>query len=264
MKKENDSLSEERADTALQLFDCNCMVGKRADRHEGEPWSLEQLKADMVYYRISEALVFHALSRDYDPVTGNREIVELLGGSNGLMPVWSILPPGSGEIPDSETFVSDMLNNGVKAVIAFPKFHTYSLASWSMGKLLSVLERHRVPMLLPFQQFDWNEVYTLCHEHPHLPVITTGINYRQMRYLLPLWETNRNLYVDTSWFSAADLIPFLKEKGYLGQLLFGTNYPAYAPSAAVSVITYADVNLEEKKLVGGGNLRKLIQNVGMG
>ncbi len=264
MKKGDDSLNEEKAGTALQLFDCNCMVGKRADRREGEPWSLDQLKEDMAYYHISEALVFHALSRDYDPVTGNREIVELLSGSDELLPVWSILPPASGEMPDSETFVRDKLDNGVKAVISFPKFHTYSLASWSIGKLLSVLEGHRIPMLLPFQQFDWNEVYTLCHEHPNLPVITTGINYRQLRYLLPLWETNRNLYVDTSWFSAADLIPFLKDIGYLGQLLFGTNYPAYAPPAAVSMITYADVDMEQKRLVGGGNLRKLIRDIRMG
>ena len=263
MKKGNDSLNDERAGAALQLFDCNCMVGRRADRREGEPWSLDQLKEDMAYYRISKALVFHAMSRDYDPVTGNREIVDLLGGSDELLPVWCVLPPGSGEMPESETFVRDMLDNDVKAVISFPRLHTYSLASWSMGKLLSVLERHRIPMLLPFQQFDWNEVYTLCYEHPYLPVIATGINYRQLRYLLPLWQTNRNLYVDSSWFSAADLIPFLKDKGYIGQLLFGTNYPAYTPAAAVSMITYADVGMDIKNLVGGGNLRELIRNIRM-
>jgi predicted TIM-barrel fold metal-dependent hydrolase len=71
------------------------------------------------------------------------------------------------------------------------------------------------------------------------------------------------LYVDTSWFSAADLLPFLKDKGYMGQLLFGTNYPAHAPPAAVSMITYAGIDLEDKKMVGGGNLRKLIGNIRM-
>ncbi len=247
--------------TDLQLFDCNCLVGKRADRREGEPWSLDQLKTDMGYYHISEALVSHALSRDYDPAAGNREIVELLKGSDRIYPVWAILPTASGELSDAEQFIRDMLDSGAKAVIAFPRFQSYSLASWSLGKLLSALEHHRIPMLLPFQQFDWNEVYTLCHEHPALPVITTGINYRQLRYLLPLWETNRNLYVDTSWFSLADLLPFLKEKGYLGQLLFGTNYPAYTPAAAISMITYANVGVEEKRQVGSGNLRALIKNI---
>jgi predicted TIM-barrel fold metal-dependent hydrolase len=94
-----------------------------------------------------------------------------------------------------------------------------------------------------------------------LPVVTTGINYRQLRYLLPLWETCRNLYVDMSWLSVADLLPFLKMRGYLKRLLFGTNYPAYTPSAAVSMITYANVGMEEKKLVGGDNLRALMENI---
>ncbi len=237
------------------------MVGKRADRREGEPWSLEQLHGDMKYYCISEALVSHALSRDYDPAAGNRELVRLLRGSDRLFPVWCILPPASDELSTSGTFVEDMLSNGVKAAISFPKFHSYSLASWSIGKLLSDLEHHRIPLILPFQQFDWDEVYNICHDHPALPVLTTGINYRQFRYLLPLWETCTNLYVDMSWLSVADLLPFLKTRGYLGHLLFGTNYPAYTPSAAVSMITYANVSMEEKKLVGSDNLRTLLGNI---
>ena len=261
MTNEDASFTAESGAIGIKLFDCNCMIGKRADRREGEPWSLEQLREDMEYYCISEALVSHALSRDYDPATGNLELIRVLKGSNNLFPVWCILPPTSGEMPDSDTFVSELLSDGVKAVISCPRLHSYSLASWSIGKLFSALEYHRIPLLLPFQQFDWDEVYSICHDYPALPVVTTGINYRQLRYLLPLWETCRNLYVDMSWLSVADLLPFLKMRGYLKRLLFGTNYPAYTPSAAVSMITYANVGMEEKKLVGGDNLRALMENI---
>ncbi len=261
MTNEEASTPVQPDDFGIRLFDCNCTVGKRADRREGEAWSLEQLQEDMNYYRISEALVSHALSRDYDPSAGNLELVKLLKGSNNLFPVWCILPPASGELSNGGTFVEDMLSNGVKAAISFPKLHSYSLASWSIGKLLSDIEHHRIPLIMPFQQFDWSEVYTICHDYPALPVVTTGINYRQLRYLLPLWETCRNLYVDMSWLSVADLLPFLKMRGYLKRLLFGTNYPAYTPSAAVSMITYANVGMEEKKLVGGDNLRALMENI---
>ncbi len=251
-------------DFEIKLFDCNCMVGKRADRREGEPWSLEQLLDDMKYYRISEALVSHALSRDYEPAMGNLELVKVLKGSKHLFPVWCILPPASGEISASDAFVDNMLTNNIKAAISYPRLHNYSLASWSVGKLLSALEFHRIPLLLPFQQFDWNEIYAICHEYPALPVVTIGINYRQLRYLLALWEICGNLYVDLSWFSVADLFPFLKKRGYLEKLLFGTNYPAYTPSAAVSMITYANANTAEKNLVGSGNLKSIIGNIRRG
>ena len=56
----------------LSLFDCNCMIGKRADRKEPEPWSLEMLSRDMDHSGIAEALVTHAMSRDYDPSAGNQ------------------------------------------------------------------------------------------------------------------------------------------------------------------------------------------------
>ena len=44
----------------LSLFDCNCMIGKRADRKQAEPWSLESLVRDMDHCGIAEALVTYA------------------------------------------------------------------------------------------------------------------------------------------------------------------------------------------------------------
>jgi len=245
----------------ISFFDCNCMVGKKANRRIGEPWSLEQLHEDMEYFRIDAALVSHALSKDYDPVAGNEELLRILKGSSCLFPVWCILPPSTGEIGELSNFVGRLISGGVRAVIAYPRLHNYSLSSWSMQKLLLQLEVSRIPLLLPFQQFEWDEIHNLCREFPNLPVITTRINYRQLRYLLPLWETCQNLYADLSWFSVPDLLPFLKKHGYLGRLLFGTNYPAYTPAAAIGMVTYSDISDEDKELVAGGTLRNLLSNI---
>src|SRR5512136_76525 len=102
----------------LSFFDCNCMIGKRADRREGEPWSLEELLADMKTCGISDALVTHAMSRDYDPVAGNKEISRLLQGNRALHGCWAILPPSSGEIPAPEEFLREMLAKRIVAAIA--------------------------------------------------------------------------------------------------------------------------------------------------
>jgi hypothetical protein len=245
----------------LSFFDCNCMVGKRADRKAGEPWSLQELLADMDTCGISEALVTHALSRDYDPVAGNHEISRLLKGTQSVRGCWAILPPSSGEISAPETFVHEMLATDIVAAIAYPHAHNYSLSAWSLGPLLSALENHRVPLLLPFGQFSWEEIERLCGEHVSLPVIVTGLNYRQLRFLLPLWEKFRNLFVDLSWFSIHDGLAYLAERGVLRQVLFGTNYPLYEPGAAVTMVTYANVKDEERTMVAGETLREIIRGI---
>jgi predicted TIM-barrel fold metal-dependent hydrolase len=243
------------------FFDCNCMIGKRADRREGEPWSLDQLRADMQAHGIAGALVVHAWSRDYDPAAGNREIIGAIGNEPGLHPCWAILPPGSGELSAPDRFVKEMLDNQVLAAIAFPHVHNYSLSSWSMSSLLAALESRRIPLLLPYEQTTWEEVDRLCSTYLYLPVIVTDLSYRHLRNLLPLWEKHRNLFVDLSWFSIHDGLSYLFEKDLVGQVLFGTNYPRYAPGAAITMVTYANIPEGARHLVAGGTLRGIINRI---
>ena len=149
----------------------------------------------------------------------------------------------------------------MSATVAYPGTHNYALADWSLGPLLRALASRRIPLLLPFGQFTWDDVERLCREHFALPVIITGLNYRQLRFLLPLWEKYTNLFVDLSWFSVHDGLSYLAEQGHLGQVLFGTNYPRYDPGAAVTMVTYANLGDEDRIRVAGGTLRGILSNI---
>lgn len=245
----------------LDFFDCNCLVGKRADRKPGEPWSLNALLNEMERCGIADALVCHAASRDYDPAAGNSELAALIAGQPHLHGCWALLPPGSGEFPPPDRFVDDLLAAGMAAAVAYPALHTYSMDDWSMGALFERLARRRIPLLLPFGQCPWETVNRLCRGFTDLPVIVTGLNYRQLRFLLPLWETVRNLYVDLSWFSLHQGLEFLSSKGLTTQVLFGTNWPSYEPGAAVTMVTYADLPEEERRGVAAGNLQQILNGV---
>jgi predicted TIM-barrel fold metal-dependent hydrolase len=245
----------------LSFFDCNCMVGTRADRKASEPWTREVLLSDMEACGISDALVTHALCRDYDAAAGNHALARLISDSPNLHGCWAILPPASGEIQEPQAFLEQMSAARVVAAIAYPVTHRYSLSEWSMEPLLSALEHARVPLLLPFGQQTWDEVERLCNRYASLPVIITGLNYRQLRFLLPLWQKCRNLFVDLSWFSIHDGLAYLADHGLLGQVLFGTNYPLYEPGAAITMVTYANISDEERRTVAGGTLRDIINGI---
>jgi hypothetical protein len=245
----------------LSFFDCNCTIGRRADRREGEPWTVEQLLAEMNTCGITEAVVTHAMCRDYDPHSGNLEITRVVQYHPNLHGSWAILPPSTGELPAPEDFVSEMLDKRIVAAVAYPRRHNYSLSEWSMGRLLSALENRRIPLILPFGEFTWEEVERVCAQHLYLPIIVRGINYRQLRFLLPLWEMYRNLFVDISWFSVHDGLAYLAGRGLLRQMLFGTNYPLYEPGTAVTMVTYADINEKERLQVAGGTLREIIRGI---
>jgi predicted TIM-barrel fold metal-dependent hydrolase len=233
----------------------------RADRKEGEPWSREQLLVDMQSCGISEALVTHAMSRDYDPAAGNKELCRLLSGTPNLHGCWAVLPPATREVGEPETFIREMHAHDVSTVIAYSHAHNYSLSDWSLRPLLSALENVRIPILLPFGQFTWDEVERLCSEYVQLPIIVIGLNYRQLRHLLPLWEKHTNLFVDLSWFSIHDGLSYLSERGFLKQVVFGTNYPLYEPGAAVTMVTYSGLTDADKQRLAGGTLREILAGI---
>jgi hypothetical protein len=151
-----------------------------------------------------------------------------------------------------------MVTNKIVAAIAYPHTHNYSLADWSLGPLLSALEHQRIPLVLPFGQFTWDEVERLCARHLYLPVVTTGVNYRQLRFLMPLWDRYRTLYVECSWFSIHGGLEYLADHGLLRQVLFGTHYPVYEPGAAVTMVTYANLTDEQRRMVAGETVRGII------
>jgi hypothetical protein len=245
----------------LKFFDAHCMVGKRADRKPGEPWSLDNLLEDMRRCGIHEALVSHAQSRDYDPRTGNAIIADVVATRMNLHGCWAILPPATGELPGPENFVREMLASRIAAAIAYPKTHTYSLSDWSIGPLLRTFDQRRIPLVIPSGECDWDEIERICQAYSSLPLVLTGLNYRQLRHLLPIWEKHRNLFVDLSWVSIHDGLTYLAEKGFIGQLLFGTNYPMFEPGAAVTMVTYAEIGEEDRVAVAGGTLNRLLQGM---
>jgi hypothetical protein len=272
----------------LEFFDANCMFGRpcygsviKVGEHTWGPFiKKQQLLQEMKYYEIKEALVYHAMAKEYDPVTGNNMLLQQIKGEKALHACWTALPPYTEEIPPPEEFVKDMISRGVRAVRVFPNHYEqggygmwsrhkrFYLSEWSMGSLFSVFEDHRIPVFLDFDtgepyddRTDWDKVYEICRNHPKMPVVLVHFGWRVNRSLYALLAQCDNFYWEFSGTWLYRIIESVCKRFGSEHTLFGSYMPYNMPGVNLMMVTYADISEEEKKNIAGDNLRRLLKNV---
>ncbi len=245
----------------LSFFDSNCMIGRRMKYNPGEISRVDELLSDMDYYGIDEALVYHAVAREYYPSVGNGILMEEIGAADRLHPCWVVMPDVTGEMDKPDVLVSKMMEMGVRCARIFPEEHKFSLKSWACGGLLRELERGSIPTFIGRDQISWDQVHELCLEYPDLPVIITSVNYREDRYLYPLLERFRNLYFEISWYGVHLGIESICERFGPERILFGTGLPSFTPGPALTSVMYAQIDEDSRRMIAGDNLRRLLRGV---
>ena len=241
----------------LRFFDCNAQVGRYSVKHSEAFTTVEELLAEMEYVGISEALVYHALSKEYDPSTGNQLLIKEVQGKP-LHPCWVVMPHYTGEIPQPEHLLAEMKQSGVRAIRLFPVLHQFRLSDWCSGELLDMAEANQIPVFLDFDQTNWDEVAALLKSHPKLNLILLKTSYRVNRYLYPLFEKYENLRIECATYQTARGIEAICQRFGAGRLLFGTGLPVLEAGPSIALITYAEISEAEKHLIASENLRKLL------
>ncbi len=247
----------------LPFFDCNCSIGRICHPYILDLSDIGALKEEMQTAGIEEALVYHTTARDAHPPMGNTLLLEKIKNHIELYPVWVVLPHHTGEMPRPEKLVDEMISKGVKAVRMYPSpaIHSFSLDEWCSGNLLAALEDSRIPLVLELETQTWSSVQIVLKEHSQLPLIISGCNYRQNRFLYPLLECHKNLFIETSTFMGAGGIEHIVNRFGSRPLLFGTNMPRYTGTAAISRLAYANITLKDKEAIAGNNLRTLLKDI---
>jgi len=227
------------------------------------PRTVDELLEVMDYFDIAEALVYHSLSKDYGPAFGNARLLEEISGTDRLHAMWVVAPSHTGELPDEDELVAQMLARNVKAARVFPGTdqHNFSLKPWSCGTLLGALQSRRVPLFIDFDQTDCHTLFELCGTHDKLPIVLTGVGYRSNRLLYPLLKRFDNLHVELSSYYGHRGIEMLVERFGAGRLLFGTGLPFFSPGSAIGMLNYGRVTESDKRLIAGENLRALLGSV---
>ncbi|HUT90600.1 MAG TPA: amidohydrolase family protein [Thermoguttaceae bacterium] len=248
----------------LPLFDANCMLGRIIAPKPGFPLSVGELLDVMDDFGIAEALVYHSLSKEYHPAEGNRVLLDEIAAVERLHAMWVVMPSHTGELPDEEELVRQMLSLGVKAARVFPHpdSQNFSLRHWVSERLLRSLQSMRIPLFVDQEQVDWDTVHEVCERYSELPLVLTNVGYRVNRYLYPLWEKYANSYIELSNYCGHRAIEELVGRFGAERLLFGTRLPYFTPGSAIGMLSYAGISEAERKRIAGDNLRNLLARVG--
>ena len=263
----------------LNYFDCFVTVGKPRIGQRGGIYTIDEIEAELRYFHISEALILHRFSYENHPTVGNEEVLKITSlagqaGKDNLHPVWVLLPEHTREMPSVESraarpfdgpppeeLTSQMLARGVKVARVYPKTHHWSLAEWSAGGLLRALEAHRFPLSIQLDETDWEEIQALAERHPDLPIIVTGALYRISRLIFPLFKRHPNLYLEIAGYQVHRGLEEATEVVGARQFLFGSRLPEFTPGAAIMMINYARISDEDRRLIAGDNLRRILSEV---
>lgn len=244
----------------LSLFDCNARIGRCSTPRPEQFTDVAGLLAEMDRAGIEGALVHHAWSVEWDPHKGNEALLAEIAGHDRLRPCFVGLPPGTAEVPPPHDFAAQVKEAG-GAVRLFPKEHQYILNDVTVGHMLDVFSAERVPLLIDIGQTSWGELAGLLRRHPALSVLLLGLYYRVDRYLYPLLERFGNLHVESGTYGVHRGIEAVCARFGAERLVFGTDLPVHEVGGPIAMVTYADISHEEKQLIAGGNLRRLLGEV---
>jgi predicted TIM-barrel fold metal-dependent hydrolase len=233
------------------------MIGTVTVPQPGAFHSADALIAEMEFVGIGEALVYHALAKEYHPLAGNDVLMEQIAGCEGLHPMWVLLPDTNSDMPGPDELISQMKRGNVRAARLFPRGYGSILDERTYGPLLSALEDEKIPLFIDKDQVDQN-LAEVCEKHPGLPVVLTEADWRSNRVLYPLLRDFPNLHLEIGRYQAYQGIEDVCEKFGAERLLFGTHLPYASPGAAITMVTHADISDEEKQKIAGGNLRRLL------
>jgi predicted TIM-barrel fold metal-dependent hydrolase len=255
---------------SIEFIDSNCMLGQWKKNAGICFYEADDLISFMDKSNISRCLVFHSLSKYSDIQTGNNILLKEIRSHDRLIPCAVAIPHYSGEFPCPEEFVKYLADNNIKAVRIFPAFHGISLYTWMWEDLFSELELRRIPIFIDFsikhwsEEINWEQINNLCLAFPSLPVILVRMGVKSDRYIYPLFEKHKNLYIETSYYLVNNGIGKIVRSFDAGRLIFGTGMPIYSPNPPVAMVSLADISEDEKKMIAGKNLINLLEGVDFG
>ncbi|NOZ22949.1 MAG: amidohydrolase family protein [Planctomycetes bacterium] len=242
----------------IPFVDCNCVIGRPGSREPEMLYRTDDILSELEYHNIRGALVHHTLAVEFNQSYGNEALREDIRERERFFGSWVLVPHHAGDMPDPENVVQEMKVKGIRAARIFPKLHQFDTEDYVCGPLFRALERQGIPLFVEITEIDLADVHDICQAHPGMPVVLTGVGWGSDRNLFPVMARSPNLHVETSKYQGHNGLTLLCREFGAERVLFGTGLPAMSPGAAKAMVMYSEISHEEKRMIAGGNLLRLL------
>ena len=248
----------------IVYFDSFAFVGKRMGSPQNGIYEFGDVDAEMRRCSVAGALLTHTLARDYDPVVGNRALLDEIGARKNYVPCFVLRPDDLGEFPNVERYIQDQ---GIRAARLYPRTHMYAFDEFTCGRIFDTLEHREIPLFIEggrgfvpsSNQASLEELDRVCSAHPRLKIVLQGSRWDGMREVFFLMKKHANILIEFSSQQVNRGIEFFLDHFGAGRLLFGTQFPSMSVGAARAFLDYSQIKEDNKRLIAGLNLAGLLK-----
>jgi hypothetical protein len=245
----------------IGFFDASIWIGKPKGFPVAEALEPGGIRPIMERYRLKGGLVSNWDAVTLSPQDSNQILLDIEKHlPENVYTIWTGLPL----LPREQDHVPgfDKPPPKCRGVRLFPKSHKFVLSPWVIGGLCEWCIRYNLPLFFWHVEIEWEWVYALSKEYPGLRIIVDTqwqkILYH-MRTLYGLLEACPNILVDTSNFFGQDFISHGVKTFGAERFIYGSFLPVNDPFAGIGMLFDADISLEEKKLIGGENIQRIVK-----
>lgn len=248
----------------LDFLDSNAWVGHQVEPAYKRIHTVDELIGKMDSSHTSEALVTHTSAFYYDAIEGNELTLRAVADHDRLYAAVVLLPESTGEIEDAAEYLDQAITRKARAVRLFPITHTFNLKPWLIGSVLETMQERRLPLILWHSETSWDEVHSLCERYPELPIVIEGTGRKLLydnRIFCQLLSMHQNLYIEMHNLANCRFVEYLVDRVGAESLIYGSYLPYQEPAITMMSVTHSAISDDDKRLIAGGNMRRLIAGV---
>ena len=234
------------------MIDVNTLFGfwpkKKADI------TLDTLLRLMDEKGIEKAFTLSTKGAFYDFIEGNSETLAAAKEHPQLIPVGTV---NLGRWLGCLDEVKRLIGEGVKLFRFFPQYQEWHITQAPFGKLLDdVLAPAKVGLMIPASE----GISTIGEMAKGVdnPIIIEGFRYDRLAEALVVMGQFDNVCIESHLLNSPNFVELLKAEGLLDRLIFGSYAPLAYVGAATAPIESADVSDEEKAMIFGGNVSRIL------
>ena len=216
--------------------------------------SLEMLLSILERGNVSKALSLSARGIFYDYHEGNDETLAVSQQDARIIPVATINPARYFGIVEE---VQKRIDQGFRVFRFFPRYQDWHLDYAPFSRVIKALAQTPAILMLPASE-GINNVARLSEKIKN-PVIIDTLRYFNLAEALVVMQENPRIFVETHLINSANFVELLVQEVGAERVLFGSSTPLNYLSSARMPIEMAEVTLDQKALILGGNILRLLE-----